>query len=237
MTINVEVPRVRYTGDGVQDLYTYTFTVGAWSGMVVTVDDVQQVEYSDYILQNETEYGGEVLFTVPPVDAADVLIERRTPASQQLDLEEFTRFPAESLESSLDKLTKLIQEYHSGIQEGDEPPSGSHPVHSVFSRLGHVLGEAGDYTAALIDYVNAFSGLNATDVQAAIDELHSNAGDHLTDTDNPHEVTHLQLPDRGTNDHAAIDVHIADEGIHGRYYEQDTTPSGAVAGSWWYDPS
>jgi len=204
------------------------------SEMVVSVDDQQQVEYSDFTIENQNEFGGEIHFTLPPADQSTVLIRRRTPLEQMVALEPFTEFPAPTIEWSLDRIIRIIQEKHSGVEDGT---GGTHPVMSVFSRLGHILGEAGDYTAALIDYVNAFSGLNATDVQAAIDELHSNAGDHLTDTDNPHEVTHLQLPDRGTNDHAAIDVHIADEGIHGRYYEQDTTPSGAVAGSWWYDPS
>ena len=213
MTLNVEIPRVRYTGDGVQDLFTYTFTVGSWSGMVVTVDDVEQVEYSDYILQNITEYGGEVLFTDPPVNGADVLIERRTPVSQQLDLDEFSRFPAESLESSLDKLTKLIQEYHSGIQEGDEPPPSTHPVHSVFSRLGVILAEAGDYLAEQITYINVFSGLASVEVQSAIDELSSNADDTQQE----------------------LDEHVADKAIHGKYYEQSSEPVGAVDGSWWYE--
>jgi hypothetical protein len=32
---------------------------------------------------------------------------------------------------------------------------------------------------------------------------------HTGDTSNPHSVTHAQLPDKGTNDHAAIDSHLA----------------------------
>jgi hypothetical protein len=44
-------------------------------------------------------------------------------------------------------------------------------VASVFTRTGAVVAEAGDYDADQIDYDNATSGLVATDVQEAIDEL------------------------------------------------------------------
>ena len=45
------------------------------------------------------------------------------------------------------------------------------PVDSVFTRTGTVVAEAGDYDADQVDYDNVTSGLTATDVKAAIDEL------------------------------------------------------------------
>ena len=45
------------------------------------------------------------------------------------------------------------------------------PVDSVFGRTGAVVAVAGDYTAAEVDYDNSTSGLSATEVQAAIDEI------------------------------------------------------------------
>lgn len=44
-------------------------------------------------------------------------------------------------------------------------------VTSVFTRTGAVVATAGDYDADQVDYDNAASGLAATDVQEAIDEL------------------------------------------------------------------
>jgi hypothetical protein len=44
-------------------------------------------------------------------------------------------------------------------------------VASVFTRTGAVVAEAGDYDADQIDYDNTASGLAATEVQEAIDEL------------------------------------------------------------------
>lgn len=52
----------------------------------------------------------------------------------------------------------------------------SAPVASVFGRTGTIAAVAGDYTADEVDYDNAGSGLTATDVQAAIDEVAAAAG-------------------------------------------------------------
>lgn len=49
-------------------------------------------------------------------------------------------------------------------------------VSSVFGRAGAVAAAAGDYTAAEVDYDNSVSGLTATDVQAAIDEIVAGLG-------------------------------------------------------------
>lgn len=52
-------------------------------------------------------------------------------------------------------------------------------VTSFNNRTGAVTPTASDYDASLIDYDNTVSGLNATDVQSAIDEIVSGAGaDH-----------------------------------------------------------
>ena len=45
------------------------------------------------------------------------------------------------------------------------------PVDSVFGRTGAVVAVAGDYTATQITYSNATSGLSATNMQAAVDEV------------------------------------------------------------------
>lgn len=53
---------------------------------------------------------------------------------------------------------------------------GTETVTSVFGRTGAVTAASGDYDADQIDYDNGSSGLTATDVQAAIDEVAANAG-------------------------------------------------------------
>ena len=49
-------------------------------------------------------------------------------------------------------------------------------VSSFNSRTGTVSPQASDYDASMIDYDNTVSGLNATDVQSAIDEIASGSG-------------------------------------------------------------
>lgn len=50
---------------------------------------------------------------------------------------------------------------------------GTAPVDSVFGRTGAVTASNGDYDAVQIDYDNATSGLSATNVKVALDELTS----------------------------------------------------------------
>lgn len=63
--------------------------------------------------------------------------------------------------------------------------SAAQPVAGVTSfnnRTGAVSPAASDYDASMIDYDNTGSGLNATDVQGAIDELAGGAGYRVLET-------------------------------------------------------
>lgn len=66
------------------------------------------------------------------------------------------------------------------------------PVSSVFGRTGAVVAAASDYDANQVDYSNATSGLTATEVQAAIDEVDGDLDTHVASTSNPHSVTAAQ---------------------------------------------
>ncbi len=66
-------------------------------------------------------------------------------------------------------LSNLAQAEFIPIQMG--VTGSSSPVISVFGRTGVVSAEAGDYASFLVSYDNTTSGLTATDVKAALDEL------------------------------------------------------------------
>lgn len=199
MTVNLEIPSVAYIGDGVITTFAFVFTVSGDSSLVVTVDATEQIENVDYSVENVTEFGGDVEFFVAPADQSTILIQRKTPMTQQIDLEPFTEFPANTLEGGLDKLQKQIQEFHGGVLDGSGSPFNI--VLSVFGRIGNVIALALDYLAIQIGYENTTSGLAATDVQAALDEIDANSDTHLADTSNPHAVSHAQTTGKTPNDH------------------------------------
>ena len=58
-----------------------------------------------------------------------------------------------------------------GVATTGRSPETQVLVESVFGRGGIVVAASGDYDADEVDYDNATSGLAATDVQAAVDEL------------------------------------------------------------------
>ena len=63
------------------------------------------------------------------------------------------------------------------------------PVQTVFGREGDVAAAANDYSAALISYSNASSGLPATTVQAAVDAVAAASGTLPVATSETHVLT------------------------------------------------
>lgn len=68
------------------------------------------------------------------------------------------------------------------------------PVDTVFGRTGTVVAAASDYDADQVDYDNSTSGLTATDVQAAIDEVATTEMWRLVNTVTGSGVASLDVP-------------------------------------------
>ena len=77
-----------------------------------------QIEFSSYTIENETDFGGDILFTEAPADGTRVLILRRTTMSQEVDYEDGEAFQAETHEFNLDKITYILQELIGGARGG-----------------------------------------------------------------------------------------------------------------------
>jgi len=120
MTTNVAIPFIDLVADGAIDTFTFEFPIVENFDLIVLVDNNdgeglrELSEFSEYTIVNLTDEGGEVLFALPPIDNARVLIVRRTTISQNIDYLLFSSFPAETHEFQLDKITYILQELLGG---------------------------------------------------------------------------------------------------------------------------
>jgi len=122
MTVSVQIPYNDYFGNGAIKLFSFTFGLLETADLLVLVDQVVQVENSNYTVVPPTgkstfEDGGDVLFTLPPDGGSRVLILRKTTVSQNIDYTA-APFPSETHEGGYDKLTYILQELITGVLDG-----------------------------------------------------------------------------------------------------------------------
>lgn len=156
MTVQVETSRVQYVADGVQVEYAFNFRVFQYESMVVYLDGVKQI--SGYTLAHDnTEAGGTVTFDTAPANGVIITLNRELPFQQLLDLIEYDKFPAESVESALDWIVYLIQQVQTGSADYMPiPPGLGEAVDLTFPPPG-----AGEY----VKYNEAGDALETADIR------------------------------------------------------------------------
>ena len=185
MTLTVQNPSIEYQGDGIQTTFTFQFRLFAEVDLKVFVDTVQQVLFSDYVINNLTEAGGEVEFNVPPADLTKVLLIRATPKAQQTDLEPFSPFPADTIEYTFDYAIAITQELEQRFIDNVQPQ-----VFSFNGRVGDIVPDITDYSqfyADLDDYNSHKANENAHHAK-----LHAHNG-----ADGSGVVDHASTDNRG----------------------------------------
>jgi hypothetical protein len=113
MTVATTTSKVSYTGDGTNDTFAYTFKIYADADLVVYVGGVLKTLTTHYTVTNAgVASGGNVVFTTGNIPAASekVVIARSLARTQSNDWNDYDRFPAETLEDSVDRLTFISQE-------------------------------------------------------------------------------------------------------------------------------
>jgi hypothetical protein len=118
MTVDFASPRSSLIASGTQTKFTFTWPVLEEPDLLVYLNDVLQVEYSDYILEPDFEDGGDVIFTLAPLSGVVVGLVRKTSITQQLDYTA-TAFPSQTHEVQLDKIIMILQELLIGRISGD----------------------------------------------------------------------------------------------------------------------
>lgn len=118
MTVSVTRNRRDYTGNGTNDTFAYDFRVLVASHLKVYVAGTLKVLNTHYTLTGVgTNNGGNVIFggAYIPANQAAVVLVRDTAETQETDYTAHSKFPAESHELALDKLTLLIQDLNEQI--------------------------------------------------------------------------------------------------------------------------
>ncbi len=118
MTVDVATPRIAFEGNGTTTTFPFPFPIVESTDLLISLDEILQIEYSTYTIQNLTGVGGEIEFTDAPATGVAVSIVRRTTMSQQVDYITGDPFEAETHEWNLDKITYILQELRTGLIEG-----------------------------------------------------------------------------------------------------------------------
>lgn len=109
-----------YTGDGTTKAFAFTFRIRTKAALVPVTQNQTTGAVTTYTL--DTDYtiddayvnrnaGGLMTFTTAPADGALVILRRRTPRTQLLDITEGGRFPSAPLMGSLDESIMIHQEH------------------------------------------------------------------------------------------------------------------------------
>jgi hypothetical protein len=109
MTLTTTHNRLAYVGNGSTTVYPYTFLITAATDLRVYHDGVQQT--SGYTLSGVgLGLGGTVTYATAPATGVEIIFLRVTDQTQQVDLIEGDRLPAESVEGMFDKVYAVAQD-------------------------------------------------------------------------------------------------------------------------------
>ena len=117
MTVNFEVPRIAYDGNGTTFSFSFLWSSSSVTEIYVTLNEELLTEGIEYELEDYTEYyGGTIVFNTVPVIGDKIVIYRKTPITQQLNYSKDIVFPpdvpfrTDTHEFQLDKDTRILQE-------------------------------------------------------------------------------------------------------------------------------
>lgn len=113
MTISSTINSISYVASGTNDTFPYTFRIFDEADLEVYVNSVLQTITTDYTVTNvDDPNGGNVIFesgSIPGLGIA-VVIYRYVAQLQETDYVDGEKFPADTHERALDRLTTIVQQ-------------------------------------------------------------------------------------------------------------------------------
>lgn len=121
MTVNTELSKRIYTGNGVATDYDYDFKIPLAGDLAVSLFDLDGVELPQVLNTDYTvtgaggDNGGKVLFTVPPPNGYTILLLSDAAYTQPTDFKNQGRFFPETHENAIDRAVILARQNHEAI--------------------------------------------------------------------------------------------------------------------------
>ncbi len=236
MTVtNVSTARADYVGNGSTTIFTVPFRILDEAHISVTLIvgavETTQVLNTDYTVQNVGDPTSQITMTVAPTSLQTVVIVRNVPPTQLLDYVESDKFPSQSHEDGLDKLTMIVQQQNELISRLDSVDLSGNPITASVNDLAAAKAlAAGAYTVIFLrgrvtvgdggkGYFLWVAGDKSTEVAAdtqngiwippdSDNTGASGAWQRVSDTDWMNVKWFGAKGDNSTNDHTAIQAAI-----------------------------
>lgn len=169
MTSHLQIPNtppfVRYTGNGAQTSFPYTFPIFRDADIVVSVNG--DVQIGNYTVSNAGQTsGGSVIFNTAPADQAVVTLERRLPLQRISDFLEGGELSAQSLNAEFDYLTACAQQLQHDASvmlhfaKAENMPTAQLPPKNT--RADKVLGFDGDGAMTVYETSDTYAAPSVT---------------------------------------------------------------------------
>jgi lysophospholipase L1-like esterase len=117
MALSSTTTRQTYTGNGATAAFAFTMRVDQASWLKVDLDEVEQATGFSVELNADqgASPGGTVTFLVPPGVGVAIRLRRAVPLTQEATFGPYTRFPAQTVEQSLDQVVMAAQDTASDL--------------------------------------------------------------------------------------------------------------------------
>lgn len=110
MTVSTTSNRISYNGDASSTVFSFPYKFLSTSDLKVYVGDVLQTITTDYAVGAPSDTGTNVTFVSPPAaGVGNIVIVREADLLQQAALKSNGKFPAETVEDMVDKVTLIAQ--------------------------------------------------------------------------------------------------------------------------------
>jgi len=104
-------PRIQYTGDGIQTVFTYPFPVFSVNDLEVYIDSSLKILNTDYSVTGAGQsMGGSITMIAAPAPATQVTLRRNITIQRTSDFQQSGVLRAQILNDELDQLTAEVQQ-------------------------------------------------------------------------------------------------------------------------------